>query len=320
MLIVIEGCDGTGKTTFANVLADLIRMRLPQDEVRILHYGPPVRHPLEEYELDLEWYRPGCGTHLIIDRLHWGEAIYGPLYRGKSLLGRAGILHVDLFLSARGGVAVLLHPPVGEIRRALTRRGEDYLKSEHVDRVANEYLEMLVWSSMPRMGYPNYADKFDAEDVLRYAMLQDMNHRVLNRFPTYIGSYRPQFLLLGERRNHPTEQVHQAAFVPYGVTSGRYLLDALPVAVWESVGIANACEENVRDLWETLNYPAVVALGNTARDVCVDQKIPHGAVPHPQYVRRFYYKRQVEYGELICQAAMTQDDLRKWPHRGIEDV
>ena len=141
------------------------------------------------------------------------------------------------------------------------------------------------------------------------------------RFWTYIGDRRPYFLLLGERRNHPTEQVHRAAFVPYNVTSGRYLLEALDSELLRNVGIANAAEEDVRKLWETLGEPNVVALGATANKVCFNAGLPHAFVPHPQYVRRFHSKRQKEYGDLIKTCALAgQGAYGGWPKRTVEDV
>lgn len=320
MLIIVEGCDGTGKTTFVNLLAELTRKRFPTHDVRILHYGPPKRHPLEEYELDIEWYRPGIGVHLIVDRLHWGEVIYGPLYRKRSELGVAGFRHVEMFLQARGAVLAHCGPPLEVVRENLAARGEDYLKTEDVEHVVNAYLHLHTRALMPVMNFPHLPDQVDAEDVLRYAQFLDRKYTDLT-FSTYIGGHEPSYLLLGERRNHPTEQEHQAAFVPYGVTSGRFLLEALSVEFLMRCGIANALEEDVRALWKTLGEPNVVALGQQANKVCVAAGVPHAAVPHPQYVRRFHHKKQAAYGRLIEDCAMRgRGAYLGWPKRPVEDV
>lgn len=308
MLIVVEGCDGVGKSTLVDLLQDRHIAASPQyDIVKKLHYGPPKRHPLEEYELDLQDYRPGQGRHLLIDRLHWGEEIYGPLYRGGTRLGEAGARHVDMFLNAVGGVVVWLDLPEGQIRRRLTATREDFLQSEHVTQVIDGYFNQARASIANLMTFNAPCDKVDADDILAYATSMERRAEQLNGFDTYIGQPNPTVLLLGDKRNHPTEQKHRLAFVPYANTSGRYLLGALPRSFLQVIGIANACEENLWTLWNVLGHPAVVALGVHAANKIEDfGAIPYAEVPHPQYVRRFHHKRRAEYGALIRRAAAAR--------------
>lgn len=175
MLIIVEGCDGVGKTTFAELLAELIAKQLPDDEVHMLHYGVPNDHPLVEYILNLAWYHPGQGKHLIIDRLHWGEAIYGPLYRGKSLLGEPGMRTVDLFLRERGGLVVYLNPDEATIRRNLTKRGENYLKKDDVSHVIEEYIIQYLKSTVPTMRIDHMPTQVDAKNVISAVQLLEEN-------------------------------------------------------------------------------------------------------------------------------------------------
>ncbi len=104
------------------------------------------------------------------------------------------------------------------------------------------------------------------------------------------------------------------AFVPYPATSGAFLLRSIPWASRGGVGIANACEEDVRDLWQATGNPLVVTLGRNAQAECVKAHIPFGAVPHPQYIRRFHYRRAVDYGRLIARAGHTKEDACRWPN------
>ena len=50
MLIVIEGCDGVGKTSLARDLCE-------RTGAEYRHLGPPQAHPLEEYVLPLDGYQ-----------------------------------------------------------------------------------------------------------------------------------------------------------------------------------------------------------------------------------------------------------------------
>src|SRR4051812_24466763 len=102
MFVILEGVDGSGKTTLAEAVAKELQNRYPDAQHELFHRGPPERHPLDEYAFDIEDYRPGAGVHVVADRWHYGELIYGPIYRGKSELGTSGFRWLELFLKARG--------------------------------------------------------------------------------------------------------------------------------------------------------------------------------------------------------------------------
>lgn len=86
-VVIIEGADGAGKTTFANNLwvNDLIH----GVDSRLIHNGPPPKDGSLYYHyraqiLDALWFRDELGVSTYIDRTFLSELIYGPLYRGKS--------------------------------------------------------------------------------------------------------------------------------------------------------------------------------------------------------------------------------------------
>ena len=98
--------------------------------------------------------------------------------------------------------------------------------------------------------------------------------------------------------------------MPSGVaTTSSLLRGRLLVGATRWLGIANACEEDIGKLWETLGRPAVVALGRAAAEQCRQAELPHGVVPHPQYVRRFHHHHGRRYGAMIREAAQYQEDL-----------
>jgi thymidylate kinase len=306
MFIVVEGCDGVGKSTFIDTLKRRIKIHAPLEEIEVFHHGPPKTHPLVEYELGYERYIPADGHTIICDRLHWGEEIYGPLYRGGSKLGFAGMRHVDMFLKSIGAVVVFLDLPEPEIRRRLTKTREDFLKTDDVKTVLGAYVAQAQQCTANLMMMTAPPDHQDADDVIRYASGLETKCSALGTWPTYVGSSRPRVLLLGDTRNHPTEERHRLAFVPYVRTSGRFLLEALPTSMLDMIGIANACEtqNDLWTLWNFLEHPRVVALGrNAANAVDLIGAIPYAEVPHPQYVRRFHSKQKEMYGELIRYAA-----------------
>lgn len=163
----MEGADGVGKTTFVELLMHFL------DHTTVLHRGPPEKEPWLEYTEELEDYEPqaapGEGPTVVCDRWHWGELVYGPLYRGESKLGWPGMLAVDRFLNDRGAIAVFLDGDEPTVtRRCFTERGEDYLQPEHVGWVLETYRTVALQSRVPVLHYQD-PDRSHALDVVRAA-------------------------------------------------------------------------------------------------------------------------------------------------------
>jgi thymidylate kinase len=303
LLITLEGCDGTGKSTLAESLADIAGSN--GIVVRMLHRGKPTHDDaFDEYELELLDYRPTNNELVICDRWHWCEAIYGPKYRGRSMLDDAGLRHIDLFLRARGAVQVLLDMPPVIVQQRLAQRGDDMVEVNDVPGIMDKYCVLaanvgrhVVWQD------PN--DRHAAESLFVMATLAGEQACDLPVTETYVGPCSPELLLVGETRGTgPARRDNLPAFVPRAATSGHYLLTTLERAdVPPTYGLVNALEDDVPALWHVLGHPHVVALGITAHHELERGRVPHGWVPHPQYVRRFHNKRSEDYARMILTAA-----------------
>ncbi|WP_329133226.1 hypothetical protein OG552_15325 [Streptomyces sp. NBC_01476] len=113
--LVLEGCDGVGKTTLARHLS--------------ADYGFTVVHsPRIPDHLDLAGrYRAilaGEG-HLLFDRCFLSELVYGPLTRGRSRITWSEAIDLAETVIARDGLLVhLTAPPAVVHQRLLARDGE----------------------------------------------------------------------------------------------------------------------------------------------------------------------------------------------------
>lgn len=139
-IIILEGIDGSGKTTLAQHILELSQLK-----TRILHRGP-LEGTIED-ELIYPLHRVEPDELLITDRWHLGEMIYGPIYRGKSEIEGFYNRVIDQILFEMDAVKVVLSPPLEIVQARLAARGEDYLKPEHVAEV--------------HALYEKYANKFD---------------------------------------------------------------------------------------------------------------------------------------------------------------
>lgn len=310
MLFIIEGGDGTGKSTFA----DRLNEHIPN--AKRLHCGPPTQDPLREY-LDLDWYAPGSGQHVICDRWHIGETIYGPLYRGESALTRQGYFHVELYLRAKGALLVHLDNQDQVIYDRIFAegsRGEDFLDKMHVTTVLANYRKRVRDTLLQTLRFVD-PDEDSVDWALSVARRTEKRCAKLAQYSTYVGFERPQILLIGEKRGpgQMVQPLQAPCFVPYPATSGHYLLSSLLSVNLRRIGLANALEEDLKLLSDDLSRPKTVALGRSADRELERLGIDHGTVPHPQFVRRFYNRRGLDYGHLILQAAERQEDLGHWP-------
>jgi thymidylate kinase len=97
-VIVLEGCDGTGKTTLASTLATrhgyavVHSDRTPDDVDLVARYRSILAIP----------------GKIVLDRSFISELVYGPLQYGRSRLTASEAAELALRVGARGGVLVHL--------------------------------------------------------------------------------------------------------------------------------------------------------------------------------------------------------------------
>jgi thymidylate kinase len=111
-LIVLEGCDGAGKTTLAAALA-------ARHGYAIVHatLTPEGTDLFEKYRAILA--RPGP---LVLDRSFVSELVYGPLERGYSRLSFEQAAHLASITARRGGLLVHLTGHSDQIAARLLAR------------------------------------------------------------------------------------------------------------------------------------------------------------------------------------------------------
>lgn len=104
-IVILEGPDGSGKTTLANKLHNTYNFN-------IVKTGPPAPDSdttvayLDAIYAALS--RPG---HTVFDRLHLGEKIYGPLLRGIDSMGTDGFAVIQRVIASHGIRIVIACPP-----------------------------------------------------------------------------------------------------------------------------------------------------------------------------------------------------------------
>lgn len=113
-LILIEGCDGAGKTTLAQAIA-----ARRHAEIRHSALTPPGVDLFTCYRTLLS--RPGP---LILDRGFLSESVYGPIYRGRSRLTAPEVAQLIQQVTDRNGVFVHVTADPTVLHRRLCQRRE----------------------------------------------------------------------------------------------------------------------------------------------------------------------------------------------------
>jgi thymidylate kinase len=154
--IILEGPDGTGKSTLAQHLN--------------LMTGFPIQHrskPETEEEKQQMYRDYTAMVHnsdsIIVDRCWYSEMVYGKVMRDQSYIDPVEMLALEQLISINGG-GLIIHctDKVDVIWKRLQSRGEDYITDFHkLAEITFEY-EMLMHQ------------RKHALPVLRYAISKKM--------------------------------------------------------------------------------------------------------------------------------------------------
>jgi thymidylate kinase len=333
VLILLEGSDRAGKSTLARHLRVRIQSSRPSHIVRVIHKGPPTAHPLLEYENPLFWYRPDENVHVICDRWHIGEQVYPQLLGRTTRATPAVNTHIEMFLRSRGALLVHVTAPLDTLAARLAAEqlenpGHSFVSAEQLVKSPALFENAVALSALDSVKIDTARQIYDGhlDTLIEKALRLEAEAKQIKPFRTYVGPPRPKLLLVGDVRHNYRDlrenpevsaeaySVFSPAFGPYPGTSGEFLLKSLVEVGVGDVGLVNANDVDDAELaYWALGAPTTVALGRKAWETASRWSVPPvGAVPHPQFVRRFAYRYSVAYGELIARTAAEGGNRLDW--------
>lgn len=112
MLIVLEGCDGVGKSTIARNLSQLM-------DARIVHCTASTPNDYKFFKsiIDASKYQ-----NIIADRFCYGQFVYQN--EKERHLTHAELTQLELDMIEAGAKVIHVHAPVDEVKRRLRYRNE----------------------------------------------------------------------------------------------------------------------------------------------------------------------------------------------------
>lgn len=315
-IIILEGCDKTGKTTLARALARMLGWPV------VAFKQPKTTPPVDEYFRAA--LQPG---RFIFDRFHLGQLVYGPVYRGERDR-RERFRLLELLLRARGAVLVYLRHCVPELIQRFRRDREDFAKEGDVSRLLTLYEGVYTWSCLPCRSFAlsTVQDIPDAvKQVVRMLENQAALPEDLWRWWDMVGNLGAAAVLVGDQRNLKERADDRWRRVPFHSLAGDYLLAALEEAnLLDDVLLVNSLSTDRR----AFDFRAFVALGEARKARAgvegFPRVVPLGqaaearlgrngmrsatrTVPHPQWWRRFRYKELGEYARVLRRAVHGQE-------------
>jgi hypothetical protein len=285
MLIVIEGADKTGKTTLAKAVAK-------QLGYEYVHFSAPKGPPADEYiDFLLALKKP-----TVCDRFHLGELVYGPMLRGKAGLTPLELVTIERVMRLRQTVVVhAVTDPRLANRRLVVSKEHEVVNQDQNLAAAGRFAEVVPRTNAgPVLRYDGSSmDNLNAV-VRKLAMIDASADRGMSY--TGIGTVTGRKLVfVGEQVN---KNVTWRGLPFDRGASSQFLLDVFTAASIpeKAVYICNADRLTGEEAKQLRQGPTVfVALGAKASKKLTELGISHSALPHPQYVKRFHWKRQSEY-------------------------
>lgn len=292
MIIVLEGCDGAGKSTLAEYLCSKYRLLYH-------HEGPPPAHvePLEHYAAQVETWRFRLEAKIdgwqgvVFDRLAMGERIYGPIYRGHDRLGATG-WRLMKRLFAAGNVIHIVAMPSYEVclTNWLRNQGNELVTDRtQFERMYDRYRTITAQDDYAFHLFYDYTKPYALAE-LEHALDLRLSRKQLPAGT--IGSPTAKYLFVGEKGARRNSLTADLPFFGH-VNSSGYLWDALDAAGYRDheVAVTNAERWDGREIvWPETKF--IVPLGGRAKAECERRNtgcsIVLPSLPHPQYWKRFH--------------------------------
>lgn len=137
MVIIIEGPDGTGKSTLAERVSK-------QTGWPVEHRSKPSSDEekarmMSEYETIAT-----SNNNVILDRCWYSEMTYGKVMRDQACICEGQMLKLESDLAQNGGAIIIYCPGTDDTFKACQERGEDYITShEKYKEICAEYENIM---------------------------------------------------------------------------------------------------------------------------------------------------------------------------------
>lgn len=278
MLIVIEGADKTGKTTLAQEISTKLGYEYH-------HFGAPGPNPADEYaEFLIALAKP-----TVCDRFYYGENVYGPLLRGKSLITPLQKIVIERLCRVKSGILIHARPPLDVVQHRMGMLGDKLITKAQNEKAYAMFNHVLHKSTMPKYIYDSSQSK-SLENFMKYITMvleeKVKSHPIYSGIGTIEG---PRNIFVGDTVNNNVTWKG----LPFDAgSSSKFLQECLDASLIpeDSIYMVNSntvCIAEVQTWYEKNDKINVLALGNNASVRLNQLGVKHTMVAHPSFWKRF---------------------------------
>ena len=178
--VVFEGGDGSGKTGIAYALNSMM-------SGTHIHSGPPMAgHAAKTWDGLITYAAYDSVCPVIFDRLHWGEYVYGSLFRVPEL-GLRDVIEMNDRILDSGGELVYVKCNVAErVCRAMSRTGTLGLyEEEGIQPRVNDLYDEIYEASIAAGQDVTVIDT--SKHIIKYLDLMELNATIANTLVKKFG-------------------------------------------------------------------------------------------------------------------------------------
>jgi thymidylate kinase len=139
-IIILEGCDKTGKSTLAKKLSE-------ERGYQVIHFGVPSGNCY--YKSLIEILDRCKFGRIVFDRFHWGDRAYVGITTNKVFLSNSEFQDIESRLSKEGAEVVYCHDSIRNIKRRMAEDGEKLIKPEDVKVILSRYKDLISNTRLP---------------------------------------------------------------------------------------------------------------------------------------------------------------------------
>lgn len=134
-VIIIEGCNKSGKTTIVNYLKN----NFPEKDFQIIKCSQPeiidgINQAYYQYIKILEEIKSNSDKNYILDRFHFGSYVYGPIYRKMPDFGKRLFEKIEDEILKLNYMFILAIADKEFMAKKFIEENEEFAKVELIDK------------------------------------------------------------------------------------------------------------------------------------------------------------------------------------------
>lgn len=299
-MIIIEGQNGTGKTTLCKELEKRFNLQYlkiiknAQADISKLNYKFYIENSIK------------LPQNTLFDRFHFGEIVYPILKNdGRKQLESYQQHAIERILNNRGALVIWCQASREFIKKSFKIRGEDFIEFSQSDYEFELFNKAYNNSIMTKLIYSPEFSTIEKEEFFKCAKILYQNLQkdaaILAKYKSSGKVVKNLIMFIGDKFNENVALPNQHAFSDYKGSSD-YLHQALELSGYASqfyLTNSNKPENLFLEEYYNLSPSILISLGKPPSDFLNKIGIPHKSIVHPQYYKRFINSKPIYYGNLI---------------------